>query len=108
MVEQYRHEKVANAQRAFSLMKSKARHRRAPFDVRVVQATANMRRKEEERAAKLKQDIYVRERQAVHKKYKGKHLAQVRAAPLTFYAPLCSRSTVLFLRQNQIPTFMPT
>jgi len=56
MVEQYRHEKVANAQ-----------------------ATANMRRKEEERAAKLKQDIYVRERQAVHKKYKGKHLAQMEA-----------------------------
>jgi hypothetical protein len=41
--------------------------------------TAEFRRNEEERAAKMKQEIYVRERKAVHEKYKEKHLAQLRA-----------------------------
>lgn len=43
------------------------------------QVTADFRRAEEERAAKMKHEIYIRERKAVHDKYKEKHLAQLRA-----------------------------
>jgi len=47
--------------------------------MKYAQITADFRRAEEERAAKVKQDIYIRERKAVHDKYKDKHLAQLRA-----------------------------
>ena len=34
---------------------------------------------QDEKAARMKQEIYIRERQAVHDKYKARHLAQMRA-----------------------------
>jgi len=49
-----------------------------------LQVTANFRRMEEERAAKMKQEIYIRERKAVHEKYKVSLTLS-----LTFLAFLC-------------------
>ena len=68
----------ANRQNAIR-MKQKLVQEHHKEKMKYAQVTAEFRRNEEERAAKMKQEIYVRERKAVHDKYKEKHLAQLRA-----------------------------
>eukprot|EP00293_Proteomonas_sulcata_P012686 CAMPEP_0184309124 /NCGR_PEP_ID=MMETSP1049-20130417/17386_1 /TAXON_ID=77928 /ORGANISM="Proteomonas sulcata, Strain CCMP704" /LENGTH=197 /DNA_ID=CAMNT_0026621949 /DNA_START=235 /DNA_END=828 /DNA_ORIENTATION=+ len=68
----------ANRQAAVKMKQKMVVHHRKE-KLALQQATANFRRLEEERTAKLKHDIYIKERQAVHKKYKDRHLMQMQA-----------------------------
>lgn len=59
--------------------KQQAVHEGRQEKLRLQQATIKFRRAQDEKAARMKQEIYIRERQAVHDKYKARHLAQMRA-----------------------------
>eukprot|EP00960_Hanusia_phi_P032389 749821-Hanusia_phi.AAC.13 len=47
-----------------------------------IKATADHRQAAEERASKMKREIYLREREALHRKYKDRHLSQMRTLQL--------------------------
>jgi hypothetical protein len=79
LVENSRKERQQNAQ-VTCLLTLRSRIDSATEVNRECQATWEFKRLEEERVAKRVQDIYIRDRQIVHQRYKQKHLALVQIA----------------------------
>ena len=76
LVENSRKEKHMNAQASYFLDEDKG----LVLNRDCYQATWEFKRLEEERVAKRVQDIYVRDRQVVHQRYRQKHLALIQVA----------------------------
>mmetsp|Transcript_76667 Transcript_76667/g.206575 ORF Transcript_76667/g.206575 Transcript_76667/m.206575 type:complete len:220 (-) Transcript_76667:1197-1856(-) len=69
--------------------------------IEIAQRAWENRRSEEERAAQLKQDIYQNERQAVQRKYRNKHLTQMRAVQ-SYEQRIVENEKVRLQREAQI------